>query len=124
MRETQYQSLYRQFKMKSEEELRNIVDDKDYDATAKQVATDILSSDRKEYKQRQQQIIQEEQQAAQDRAWRESNPLYDDIHKMAENSDKIYNDIHFIKTIALVCVILIGVAAFTGFLMGLSGIIG
>ena len=99
---TQKEALYNLFKSMTEEQLKEIIADNEYEEVAKEVARDILNSDRKEYLQRQEEIkqaeqhqenIQQEKYQAQ-----QTNPLYDDIHQMAK-------DIRFMRNliIALLC---------------------
>lgn len=99
---TQKEALYNQFKSMTDEQLKEIIADNEYEEVAKEVARDILNSDRKEYLQRQEEIkqaeqhqenIQQEKYQAQ-----QTNPLYDDIHQMAK-------DIRFMRNliIALLC---------------------
>lgn len=102
MKLTQKEALYNQFKSMTDEQLKEIIADNEYEEVAKEVARDILNSDRKEYLQRQEEIkqaeqhqenIQQEKYQAQ-----QTNPLYDDIHQMAK-------DIRFMRNliIALLC---------------------
>ena len=99
---TQKEALYNQFKSMTDEQLKEIIADNEYEEVAKKVARDILSSDRKEYLQRQEEIKQTEQhqENIQQQKYKaqQTNPLYDDIHQMAK-------DIRFMRNliIALLC---------------------
>ena len=99
---TQKEALYNQFKSMTDEQLNDIIADNGYEEVAKKVARDILSSDRKEYLQRQEEIKQTEQhqENIQQQKYKaqQTNPLYDDIHQMAK-------DIRFMRNliIALLC---------------------
>ena len=99
---TQKEALYNQFKSMTDEQLKEIIADNEYEEVAKEVARDILNSDRKEYLQRQEEIKQTEQhqENIQQQKYKaqQTNPLYDDIHQMAK-------DIRFMRNliIALLC---------------------
>ena len=102
MKQTQYQILYNQFKSMTDEQLNDIIADNGYEEVAKKVARDILSSDRKEYLQRQEEIKQTEQhqENIQQQKYKaqQTNTLYDNIHQLT-------NDISFMNNliIALLC---------------------
>lgn len=110
MGKSNYDSLYDQYKMKDEEFLKSITVDNGYTEEAEQVAKDVLSSDRKEYKERQRQAEERErfeEKMLQDRV---NNPLYEDIHQMA-------TDIHFIKNLIIVSLV---IAAIAGIFIGMK----
>ena len=98
MKQTHRQSLYEQYKNYSNEQLTEIINDDDYEPIAKEIAKEILNSDRIEYHQKQK-VIQE-QEEYQEKINNEktsaqlTNPLYDDLHQMA-------HDVHTIKNIIL-----------------------
>lgn len=103
MKLTQRQSLFEQYKMKSEEELKAIIADDGYEDIAKDVAREILNSDRTEYHKGQEEIKQAEQRYEQINQEKKSaqqvNPLYDDIHQIA-------NDVRFIKNVIIAGVVI------------------
>lgn len=104
MAEKLRQNLYNRFKYLNDDELREIIADDSYDKTAKEVASEILSGDRKEYYEQQERMAAAEEarksnETIKDSA-RQTNPLYDDLHQIA-------GDIRFIKN----CIIIEGVIA-------------
>ena len=94
MTQSQRQALYNQFKHMDNNELTQIINDNSYDALAKEVAQEILSSDRQSYYQRQASLQAVEEQQRKNEAIKANakqiNPLYDDIHQIAQ-------DLRFIK---------------------------
>lgn len=101
MKISQRQYLYEQYKLKSEEELNAIINDDEYEEYAKEIAKEILNSDRKEYKDLQASLQEKEQIKSIKQNTRKTNPLYDDIHQIA-------NDLRFIKnTIILGAIIMV-----------------
>lgn len=98
MKKTQRQSLYNQYKNYSDKQLTEIINDDGYETIAKEIAKEILNSDRKEYHQKQKLIQEQEEYQKKINQEKTSaqltNPLYDDIHQMA-------HDIHTIKNIIL-----------------------
>lgn len=119
MKLTERELLYEQYKIMSDDKLKSIINDDSYDVPAKEVAKEILNSDRTEYYQQQQMKFQAEQkqkeaihQAEQKRkeiaqakfSAQQADPLYDDIHQIAK-------DVHFIKTIFAIGVVVSAVSA-------------
>ena len=96
MKLTQRQLLYEQYKTMSDDNLRLIISDNDYENLAKDVAKEILNSDRTEYHQKQEDIKRAEQRHEENKntkiSAQQTNPLYDDIHQIAK-------DVSFIKSI-------------------------
>lgn len=110
MSKSNYESLYNQYKLKNEDFLRGITVENGYTEEAEQVAKDVLTSDRKEYKDLQRQAEERErfeEKLSNDRA---NNPLYEDIHQMT-------TDIRFIKNLIIASIIL---AAIAGVFIGLK----
>lgn len=104
MKLTQRQLLYEQYKTMSDDKLRLIISDNDYEDLAKEVAEEILNSDRTEYHQKQEDIKraelkQEENKNAKISA-QQTNPLYDDIHQIAK-------DVNFIKNVIVVSIVIV-----------------
>lgn len=95
-----YNDLYSQYKNKSDEELLKIVNSGDeYQPIAKEVANDILKSDRSEYYQNIKESERKEVEHRQKIELAESHPLYNDIHQIA-------GDFRFFKNLTIVVLIL------------------
>ena len=113
MKDSQQQSLYNQFKYKSDEELNAIIHDDSYDDVAKEIAKEILNGDRTAYhniEQKQKQIEEREEAKI---AAQLTNPLYDDIHQIAD-------DVHFIKNVVKIGLI-VAIVAFLAIIV-ISGL--
>lgn len=113
MKDSQQQSLYNQFKYKSDEELNAIIHDDSYDDVAKEIAKEILNGDRTAYhniEQKQKQIEEREEAKI---AAQLANPLYDDIHQIAD-------DVHFIKNVVKIGLI-VAIVAFIAIIV-ISGL--
>lgn len=96
----EYQSLYNLYKNKSEKELQEIAQSgEEYQEIAKQVARDILNSDRTEYFSQLKE--QEEKESARQKKIEatENHPLYNEIHQIS-------GDLRFLKNIVIVLIIL------------------
>lgn len=92
----EYMQIYKQYSEKSDDELYQIINSSgEYRDIAKQVANDILQSDRtiynQEVKDRNDSYISEQNKAK----LTENHPLYNDIHQIA-------GDIRFIKNLIVV----------------------
>lgn len=85
-----YNELYLQYKNKTDEELLKI---------AKDVAKDILSSDRTEYYNSIKAKIENDEKIQQKMELTKSHPLYEDIHQIA-------GDIRFLKNLIIVGLVL------------------
>lgn len=95
-----YMELLSQYKNMTDEELLKIVNSgDDYQQIAKEVASDILKSDRSEYYQNIQEAEKQEAERQQKIELTESHPLYNDIHQIA-------GDIRFLKNLVIVGLIL------------------
>ena len=96
----EYQSLYNQYKNKSDKKLQEIAQSgEEYREIAKQVARDILNSDRTEYfsqlkEQEEKQLLRQERIKN-----TENHPLYNEIHQIA-------GDLRFLKKVVIVLIIL------------------
>lgn len=103
MKLTERELLYEQYKVMSDDKLKEIINDNSYDVLAKEVAKEILNSDRSYYYQQQDNIKQEEQKREKNKqakiSAQQTNPLYDDIHQIAK-------DVRFIKNIFAIAIIL------------------
>ena len=111
MPQSQRQVLYNQFKHMDNDELTQIINDDSYDVQAKEVAQEILNSDRQSYYQRQanMQAFEEQQRrntAIKDNA-RQTDPLYDDIHQIAQDLRFIKNSMIAGGVIAAVAIVII-----------------
>lgn len=96
----EYNQLYSQYKNKTNEELSVIANSGDeYTPIAKQVANDVLNSDRTEYKNKIQQQNDEYVKAQQKIEITKSHPLYNDIHQ-------ITGDIRFLKNLVILGIVL------------------
>ena len=79
-----YMELFSQYKNMTDEELLKIVNSGDeYQPIAKEVANDILKSDRSEYYQNIKESERKEVERRQKIELTESHPLYNDIHQIA-----------------------------------------
>lgn len=99
----EYNQLYSQYRDKTNEELSVIANSGDeYTPIAKQVANDVLNSDRTEYehkiKQQNDRYVKEQQKIESTL----NHPLYNDIHQIA-------GDIRFLKNLVILGIVL-GVA--------------
>ena len=95
-----YMELFSQYKNMTDEELLKIVNSGDeYQPIAKEVANDILKSDRSEYYQNIQKSEKQEAERQQKIKLTENHPLYNDIHQIA-------GDIRFLKNLVIVGLIL------------------
>lgn len=95
-----YMELFSQYKNMTDEELLKIVNSgDDYQQIAKEVASDILKSDRSEYYQNIQESEKQEAERQQKIELTENHPLYNDIHQIA-------GDIRFLKNLVIVGLIL------------------
>ena len=110
MNDKEYTSLYNRYKMSTEEELRAITVENGYTEIAERVASDILHSDRAEYNQKLEERDKMEEQRHLKEVAQQNNPLYDDIHQIAQ-------DLHFIKNLIIIILILSVIA---GIITGLS----
>lgn len=103
MKLTQRQLLYEQYKTMSDDKLNIIINDNSYEDLAKEVAKEILNSDRTEYHQKQEDIKRAEQRQEENKnakiSAQQTNPLYDDIHQIAK-------DISFIKNVIVIGIII------------------
>lgn len=99
LRESMYESLLSQYKMKPEEELLQITVANGYTEDAERAAKDILSGDRTEYKEHMQKIADNERKSKEMYQARYDNPLYGDIHQIA-------GDLRFVKNLIIVLLIL------------------
>lgn len=98
-KQNEYEELYNRYKNITQEELEKIANSGDeYRDIAKQVASDILKSDRTEYysKINQQKIIEEER--SNKIKTTENHPLYPLINQIA-------NDVRFFKTLTIILLI-------------------
>lgn len=112
MKESMYESLLKQYKMKSEEELLQITVANGFTEDAEKAAQAILGSDRAEYKAQIQQIEDMERKNEEINQARVDNPLYEDIHQIA-------GDLRFIKNLIVILLILSVLASlFIGVRMG------
>jgi len=116
MNDEEYTSIYNRYKMRPEEELKEITVENGYKEIAERVASDILHSDRTEYNQKLEEYDKMEKQRQRQKRLKEiaqqNNPLYDDIHQIAQ-------DLHFIKNLIIVILIL---SVIVGIITGLSTI--
>lgn len=95
-----YMELFSQYKNMTDEELLKIVNSGDeYQPIAKEVANDILKSDRSEYYQNIKESERKEVERQQKIELTESHPLYNDIHQIA-------GDFRFFKNLTIVVLIL------------------
>lgn len=95
-----YMELFSQYKNMTDEELLKIINSgDDYQQIAKEVASDILKSDRSEYYQNIQESEKQEAERQQKIELTENHPLYNDIHQIA-------GDIRFLKNLVIVGLIL------------------
>ncbi len=111
MKLTQRQLLYEQYKTMSDDNLRLIISDNDYEDLAKVVAKEILNSDRTEYHQKQEDIKRAELKQEENKntkiSAQQTNPIYDDIHQIAK-------DISFIKNVIVIGIVLTVILTFIG----------
>lgn len=111
MKESMYESLLNQYKMKSEDELLQITVANGFTEDAEKAAQAILNSDRVEYKAQIQQIENMQRKNEEMNQARVDNPLYEDIHQIA-------GDIRFIKNLIIILLVISVVAGlFMGFKM-------
>lgn len=110
MKNDEYTALYNRYKLSSEEELQKITVANGYTEIAETVAKDILNSDRTEYNQKIREYEEMEEQQRIKEVAQQNNPLYDDIHQIAQ-------DLHFIKNLIIVMLIL---SIIVGVITGLS----
>ena len=94
-----YMELFSQYKNMTDEELLKIVNSDDYQQIAKEVASDILKSDRSEYYQNIQELERQEAENQQKIKLTKNHPLYNDIHQIA-------GDIRFLINLVIVGLIL------------------
>ena len=95
-----YNELYLQYKNKTDEELLKIANSgEEYQQIAKDVAKDILSSDRTEYYNSIKAKIENDEKIQQKMELTKSHPLYEDIHQIA-------GDIRFLKNLIIVGLVL------------------
>ena len=95
-----YMELFSQYKNMTDKELLKIVNSgDDYQQIAKEVASDILKSDRNEYCQNIQESKKQEAERQQKIELTKNHPLYNDIHQIA-------GDIRFLKNLVIVGLIL------------------
>lgn len=106
----QHPSLCEQCKLKSDEELKEIINSNDYEDYAKDIAKEILNSDRKEYHQYQSSINKKEQAEEQKINAQKTDPLYDDIHQIAK-------DLRFIKNLFIIGIAITAILIIIGFLL-------
>lgn len=112
MKESMYESLLNQYKMKPEEELLQITIENGYTEDAEKAAKYILSSNRADYKAYIQQKDNLERRNDEMYQARVDNPLYEDIHQLA-------GDIRFIKNLIIVMLVIAVLASlFVGFQIG------
>lgn len=78
----EYDSLFRQYSDKSQEELERIISSEgDYTELAKKAARDVLNSDRTEYYQKITEQVNKEKAVTQKIEITQNHPLYHDILK-------------------------------------------
>lgn len=95
-----YMELFSQYKNMSDEELFKIANSgDDYQQIAKEVASDILKSDRSEYYQSIEKSERKEAEHQQKIELTENHPLYNDIHQIA-------GDLRFLKNLVIVGIVL------------------
>ena len=95
-----YKELFSQYKNMTDEELLKIVNSgEDYQQIAKEVANDILKSDRSEYYQNIQESKRKEVERQQKIELTEKHPLYNDIHQIA-------GDLRFLKNLVIIGLVL------------------
>ena len=95
-----YKELFSQYKNMTDEELLRIINSgDDYQQIAKEVASDILKSDRSEYYQSVQKSEKKEAERQQKIEITKNHPLYDDIHQIA-------GDFRFFKNLTIVGLVL------------------
>lgn len=91
----EYDSLFRQYSDKSQEELEMIISSEgDYTELAKKAARDVLNSDRAEYYKKIAEQENKEKAVIQKIEITQNHPLYHDIHQIA-------GDIRFIKNLII-----------------------
>lgn len=91
----EYDSLFRQYSDKSQEELERIISSEgDYTELAKKAARDVLNSDRTEYCKKIAEQENKEKAVAQKIVITQNHPLYNDIHQIA-------GDIRFMKNLII-----------------------
>lgn len=79
-----YKELFSQYKNMTDEELLKIVNSgEEYQQVAKEVAKDMLNSDRTEYYQNVQEKERKEAESLQKIELTKNHPLYNDIHQIA-----------------------------------------
>jgi len=108
-----YKDLFERYSKYTDEDLKKIISSgDDYTEEAKKVASDVLNSDRslfyKEQEEKMRMIEEKEKIAATKYNNQQVNPLYDDIHQIA-------NDLRFIKNLIIIGIvigIIFGVIAF------------
>jgi hypothetical protein len=99
MKKTQQELLYEQYKYYSDEQLKEIANSNEYDEVAHKVAKQILGEDRTEYKEFVKKAEQKQNESEAKQQEKENNPLYEDIHRMA-------NDIRFLKNVVIGFIVL------------------
>ena len=91
----EYDSLFRQYSDKSQEELERIISSEgDYTELAKKAARDVLNSDRTEYYQKIIEQVNKEKAVTQKIEITQNHPLYHDIHQIA-------GDIRFMRNLII-----------------------
>lgn len=95
-----YNELYLQYKNKTDEELLGIVNSgEEYQQIAKDVAKDILKSDRTEYHNSIKRKLENDEKIQRKIELTKNHPLYEDIHQIA-------GDIRFLKNLIIVGLVL------------------
>jgi len=91
----EYDSLFRQYSDKSQEELERIISSEgDYTELAKKAARDVLNSDRTKYYQKITEQVNKEKAVTQKIEITQNHPLYHDIHQIA-------GDIRFMRNLII-----------------------
>ena len=104
MKQTEEERLYDMLKNKSDDELRQIINDNGYGEITKNVAKTILNSNRPEHI-KQQETYENAQRIENEKKFAQyTNPLYDDIQQIA-------GDVRFIKNFIIISVIIAVVIA-------------
>lgn len=107
-----YKELFSQYKNMTDEELLRIINSgDDYQQIAKEVAGDILKSDRSEYYQSIQKSERKETECQQKNELTKNHPLYNDIHQIA-------GDFRFFKNLTIVFLVLGIVLSIIGIFAG------
>lgn len=99
MTEKEYKEFYDRYKLLSPEKLKEITVENGWQADAEKVAKDILNGDRKEYFDYIQENIEKNNREHHMQELKNNNPLYGDIHQIA-------NDVRFFKNVFLVCLVI------------------